>query len=239
VGMLPDQLVTFYAVITLATVAGLAASLLTLDPKDLLRPIVISTALIAVGAWMDSDATNLTRPVNLYVSQALISFAAIYFVGPLMMSGIVRAMARGPSHIVSFSAVFGISQTMGGLAGSALLGTVQVWRERLHSNELVQDIALTNPMDAARINALGGAYGRILPDPVLRQAEGVVLLGQQVTREANILAYNDVFLVIAMLATCAFILTSLRWVYYRVHGINPLAEDMAALQRMREAKANG
>jgi len=239
VGILPDQLVVFYGVITLATLAGLVASLLTLDPKDLLRPVVISTALIAIGAWMDSSATNLTRPTNLYVSQALIAFAAIYFVGPLMMTGILRAMARGPSHIVSFSAVFGISQTMGGLAGAALLGSIQVWRERLHSNELVQAISLTDPLDAARINALGSAYGRVLSDPVLRQAEGVALLGQQVTREANILAYNDVFMVIAVLATLAFLLTGMRWIHYRIHGINPLAEDMAALQRMREAKANG
>jgi len=34
----------------------------------------------------------------------------------------------------------------------------------------------------------------------LRTAEGVVLLGRQVTREANILAYNDMFLAIAILA---------------------------------------
>ena len=238
-GMLPDQLITFYGVITLATMAGLAASLVTLNPQDLLRPVVISSALIAIGAWMDSDASNLTRPANLYVSQALIAFAAIYFVGPLMMTGILRAMARGPSHIVSFSAVFGISQTIGGLAGAALLGSLQVWRERLHSNELVQGITLTDPLDATRINALGAAYGRVLSDPSLRQAEGVLLLGQQVTREANILAYNDVFLVIAVLASVAFLATGTRWVYYRINDINPLAEDMAALQRMREAKANG
>ena len=37
-------------------------------------------------------------------------------------------------------------------------------------------------------------------DPVLRSAEGAALLSQQVTREANILAYNDVFLLIGVLA---------------------------------------
>jgi hypothetical protein len=78
-------------------VAGLVASLLTLNPQDLLRPVVISTGLIAIGAWMDADASNLTRPANLYASQALIAFAAIYFVGPLMMTGVVRAMSRGPA----------------------------------------------------------------------------------------------------------------------------------------------
>jgi MFS family permease len=116
VGMGNDQLVSFYAIMTAATLAGLIASVLTLNPQDLLRPIVISTFLIAIAAWMDSDASNLTRPVNLYLSQALIAFAAIYFVGAMMMNGILRALSRGPSHIISFTAVFSISQTLGGLA---------------------------------------------------------------------------------------------------------------------------
>jgi hypothetical protein len=238
-GMGTDQLVVFYTVITLATLAGLLASLLSLNPQDLLRPVVISTALIALGAWMDSDASNLTRPAQLYVSQGLIAFAAIYFMGPLMMTGVFRALSKGPSHIVSFSAVFGISSTLGGLGGAALLGSLQVARERLHSNELVQAILMTDPQAAGRISALSGAYGRVLADPALRQAEGMLLLGQQVTREANILAFNDVFLTIAALAAITFVLVGARWLTYRIRGINPLASELAALQKMREAKSNG
>jgi hypothetical protein len=238
-GMGTDQLVVFYAVITLATLAGLVASLLSLNPQDLLRPVVISTALIALGAWMDSDASNLTRPAQLYVSQGLIAFAAIYFMGPLLMTGVFRALSKGPSHIISFSAVFGISSTLGGLGGAALLGSLQVARERLHSNELVQGILMTDPQAPARISALSGAYGRVLTDPALRQAEGMLLLGQQVTREANILAFNDVFLTIAALAAIAFVLIGARWLTYRIRGINPLANELAALQKMREAKSNG
>ncbi|MDB5899824.1 MAG: transporter [Ramlibacter sp.] len=238
-GMGNDQLVVFYTVITLATLAGLVASLLSLNPQDLLRPVVISTGLIALGAWMDSDASNLTRPAQLYISQALIAFAAIYFMGPLMMTGVFRALARGPSHIVSFSAVFGISSTLGGLGGAALLGSFQVARERMHANDLVQGILMTDPQAAGRISALSGAYGRVLADPALRQAEGTLLLGQQVTREANILAFNDVFLTIATLAAIAFVVIGARWLSYRIRGINPLAGDLAALQKMREAKSNG
>jgi hypothetical protein len=75
---------------------------------------------------------------------------------------------------------------------------------------------------------------------VLRQAEGAALLAQQVAREANVLAYNDVFVFIAVLATTAFVLTFGRWiVVYRIQGINPLAEDIAAMQRLRQAAQNG
>lgn len=239
-GLTPDRLVVFYGVISLFTVAGLVTSVLTLNTQDLLRPIWISCALIATGAWMDAGSSNLTRPFNLLLSQGMIAFAAIYFIGPLMMIVMFRALSRGPSHMVSYSAVFGISQTLGGLVGTALLGSLQVVRERVHSAELVQTISLTNPLDAARVMQLAGAYGRVLTDPVLRQAEGVAQLAQQVSREANVLAYNDVFVFIAVLATTAFVLTFGRWiVVYRIQGINPLAEDIAEMQRLRQARMDG
>lgn len=234
VGMGPDQLVGFYALITLASLAGLAASLRTLDPTDLLRPVVISVALIAVGAFMDADASNLTRPVNLYVSQALISFAAVYFLGATMMAGILRAVAQGPSHMVSFSAVFGIAQTIGGLGGAALLGTFQIARERFHSDELVQSLVMTDPQVATRLQQLGGAYGRVVGDLTLRQGQGAVLLAQQVSREANVMAYNDVFLLIGVLASVALLWLGGRWLLLRRRGINPLAKELAALAKMRE-----
>jgi hypothetical protein len=148
-------------------------------------------------------------------------------------------MVRGPSHLVSFTAVFGIAQTVGGLGGTALLASLQVARERLHSNELVQQIVLTDPLAAGRITALSGAYGRVLGDPALRQAEGAALLAQQVTREANVLAFNDVFMVIAALAATAFVLLFARWLFLRIRGVNPLAKELEALQKMRAARTHG
>ena len=231
-GMGPDQLITFYAIMTLATLAGLAASLWLLNPQDLLRPIVFSVMLIVAAAFMDADASNLTRPANLYLTQAMIAFAATLFLGSTLMAGILKAISQGPAHMVSFSAVFSISQTIGGLGGAALLGSLQIMRERFHSNELVQQIVMTDPQVAARIQQLGGAYARVVADPVLRQAQGSRLLAQQITREANILAFNDVFMVVGVLASVALIWLGGRWIYLRINKINPFAEDLAALQRM-------
>lgn len=233
VGMGPDQLVPYYAVITLASLAGLAASLATLDPQDLLRPVVISVLLIAVGAFMDTQATNLTRPASLYLSQAIIAFAAVYFLGATMLAGVLRAIVHGPSHMVSFSAVFSISQTIGGLGGGALLGTLQILREKAHSSDLVQGLTATDPQVALRLQQLGGAYGRVIRDPVLRQAQGTGLFAQQVTREANILAFNDVFAVIGCLALAALVWLGGRWLWLRRRGINPLAKELAAMAQMR------
>ena len=50
---------------------------------------------------------------------------------------------------------------------------------------------------------MAGAYSRVITDKPLLNAEGVALLGQQVTREATVLAYNDAFMAIAICAACA------------------------------------
>jgi hypothetical protein len=238
VGLNYEQLVTLNLVVTVASIAGMLVGALTLNIRDLLLPVVIACAMIAIGAYMDSHATNLVRPSSLYLSQALIAFAALYFMGPIIVVGMTRALARGPSHIVSFSALFGITQQLGGIGGAALLGTFQIVREKFHSSELVEPLVMTDPLVATRVQQLGGAYGRVIGDPNLRQAEGAALLAQQVTREANILAYNDVFLAIALLAFLVFVWLGTRWLRLRVRGINPLAEDFAAMTRMREEAQN-
>ncbi|WP_242416614.1 MFS transporter [Sphingomonas panni] len=234
VGMGNDQLVTLSLVMTLASIAGVVVSLKTLNMQDLYKPVIVAVALIGLGAWLDSDSTNLTRPSSLYVSQGIIAFAALYFLGPMIMIGIFRALARGPSHIISFSAIFSISQTMGGLAGTALLGSFQILREKYHAFELTQTLTATDPQVVQRIQQLGGAYARVLGDAALRQASGAALLGQQVTREANILAYNDVFLGVAVLSAAMVVWLGALWLRFRLKGVNPLAGDLAAVQQMRQ-----
>jgi len=233
VGLNNDQLVPFAIVLVIATIAGIAISALTINPLNLGRPLFWSVALIAVGAFMDSHATNLTRPENMYLSQAMIAFAAVSFLGPTLLIGILRAIAKGPNHVVSFSALFSITQSLGGLAGAAFLGTFQVMREKFHSHAIVQSLTLTDPQVAARIEQLGGAYGKVLGDPTLRSAEGAALLSQQVTREANILAFNDIFLLIGCLALLTLVWIGSRQLRMYISGVNPMAEPLAAMARMR------
>jgi MFS family permease len=202
-GVVNDQLAGLFGWITLATVAGIAVSVLTIDPQKLGTPIVVALACIAAGSFLDTRATSLYRPQDFVVSQSLLGFAAALFVGPALLFGLTQALKRGPSHLVSFSALFGITQSLGGLAGGALLGTFQVVREKFHSHELVQSIALTDPLVASRVQSGAAAYGRVLGDTALRQAEGGASLSQLVTREANVLAFNDVFLVVGVFACVA------------------------------------
>nr|WP_238995790.1 MFS transporter [Sphingomonas solaris] len=199
-GQTNDQLGGLFTIILLASVAGIAVSAIMLDIDRLSHPVMMAIGLVAIAAFADSHATNLTRAPQMYVTQAAIAFAGTLFLGPSLLFGMSRALAKGSGHVLSFIALFGIINNLGGLGGSALLGSYQVIREKAHSNSLVQDISLTDPATVLRVQAGAGAYGRVLGDPALRSAEGGALLSAQVTREANILAYDDVFRLIAILA---------------------------------------
>lgn len=116
-----------------------------------------------------------------------------------------RALQAGSGHIISFIALFGILNSVGGLGGTALLGTYQVMREQANSAALVQAIDPTDPIVTQRIAGGSAAVARTVGDPALRQAEGGALLSQTVRREANVLAYDDVFRLIALLTGLTFL----------------------------------
>ncbi len=164
---------------------------------------VVALTLLAVGAFMDSGATSLTRPQDMYVSQAMIAAAGALFLPPALASGLMSALKKGPNYILSFVIVFLTTQSLGGLLGSAFFGTFITVREKFHSSHLVEHLALTDPLVAQRVAQLGGVYAQQITDKAILNAEGIVLLGQQATREANVLAHNDAFLVIAFLSTAA------------------------------------
>lgn len=242
-GLINDQMLTLQIVVCLASVAGMIAALLTMNPADPVRPFAIAALLIAIGAWIDLHATNLTRPENFYVSQALIGFAALYFIGPALLTGLARVLLAGPKYFISFIVLFNLSQSLGGLAGTALLGTFQTWREKFHSNQLIQSIVLTDPQVAARIGGTGRALGGVIGDPSLRGAEGAAILAQQATREANVLAFNDVFFLVFVLASLGFAWTIVARILMIRRGERPplieLSERLkaAAEQQQRQGGA--
>lgn len=208
-GLNNDQMQQLWLVVMAGTVAGMVASALTIAPSRIAPSLMLSLALMAAGAWMDAHATNLTRPANMVVSQFLLAFGGAFFLGPTFISGF-GAVIAAPRNLISFSLMFTITQNMGSLLGAALVGTFQVVREKYHSSQLVEHLTLLDPQVAARVQAGGAALGGTLADPAMRSAQGVASLGAAATREANILAYNDVFMLI-----CAVALATLAWLAAR------------------------
>jgi MFS family permease len=217
-----EQLHTLYLFMLLGSVAGLVISALTINPQHLFKPLIISLALMAIGSSMDSFSTSLTRGPQMYFSQLLLAFGGTFFLGPTLVLGISGVISN-PRNMVSFSVMFGITQNVGSLIGSALLGTFQVWREKFHSAHIVEHVTLIDAQVQSRLQSSSGAYISAIADPAARTNLGIRSLATAATREANTLAYNDVFMLIAVIAvlTMIWITSRATWLWITTEPVAP------------------
>lgn len=191
-GLNNDQLQTLFALVALATLAGAVVALFSMTEPRLPYQVMAAALLIAVGAWLDTETGALTGPEQLYLSQALIGFGNALFLGPALVYGFSRMLQRGADFLVSFVVLFSCSQNLGALIGSALLGSVQTIAERAHSQALMARLTIGDAQAGAALKA-------------------GMPVAAQLNREASLLAYNDVFSLVAWLAllTAAYVAVSI------------------------------
>jgi hypothetical protein len=223
-GLTNDQLRLLFLFVLIAMALGIVVAILTLSVERLRYQVMTAALIIAFGAFLDAHSTNLTRPEQLYLSQSLIGFGTTLFIGPGLVYGFLRMLERGPDYFVSFVVLFSITQNVGGLAGSALLGSYQVARLRAHAGALSEHLIGADPQVAARIQSGTGALSGTLTDPAQQGAQGAGLLAQALNREATILAFNDVFALVAMLAlaTALFLAYLIGLNLWRQHRQTPV-----------------
>ncbi|WHS97425.1 MAG: drug resistance MFS transporter, drug:H+ antiporter-2 (14 Spanner) (DHA2) family [Pantoea stewartii] len=210
IGLQNDQMHGLALAIMAGVVAGIAASALTIKPTHLNWPIVASLVVMIIASLMDAQSSPVTRANNMYLSQFLLGFGSAFFMAPAMLMGIGSVVTQ-PKNLVSFVVLFGMSQNLGGLIGSAILGTFQVWREKYHSSLLGDQLSLLDPNVSDRLTQYGGLFSSQIGDSVLLSAQSTSQLQSVATLQANVLAYNDTYLLTATLA-----LVTLMWVLWRL-----------------------
>ena len=209
-GLLNDQMRGLALAIIAGVIFGRIASALTIKPTHLSWPIVTSLVVMIIASYMDAQSSPLTRGNNLYVSQFLLGFSSAFFLGPAMLLGIGGVVTQ-PKNLVSFVVLFGMSQNLGGLIGSAILGTFQTWREKYHSSLLGDQLSQLEPNVTERLSQYSSLFSSQLPDNVLLSAQSSSQLQAEATLQANVLAYNDTYLL-----TAAMALITLMWVLWRL-----------------------
>jgi hypothetical protein len=121
----------------------------------------------------------------------MLGFATALVLAPTLLIGFVQVLQRGwrsfPTLIVSFS----VAQNLGALFATALSQTFQYDRMRFHYAHLIGQLDATIPFVADRLRA------------------GPAAIVGQATREANILAYNDLFLLLFVIAVLTLINTAI------------------------------
>lgn len=217
-GLTPDQLLPLYGVILAGMLVGVVAGALTFSANTILPQILVSILLICIGGYLDLHSTSQSRPHDFFFSQFLVSCAAALFMGPLMMIGFKHAMSQGADHMITFIVLFSVTQSVGGLMGSALLGTIQQARAQVYTQAIAREMPATDAQVNQRLAQTQASYSKLITDPVLRNAQSRAQLAQTVKREAAVLAFNDVFRVIGTMA-----LSFLGWALYRALRLRFLA----------------
>ncbi len=209
-GIYNEQSTGLYWVLIASSVMGGIICAMVIRPGREAYIYTVALLLIMSGAFMDGHANNLTRPEMMYLSQAMISFGGALFLPPAMAAGLVSALKNGPTYITSFIVVFIFTQSVGGLFGSAVFGSFVTWRQQHHMRALYDQIVMTDPLVAQRIAQLSASVSKVITDPVYVNAEGAALLGQQIVKEATVLSYNDLFLLVSAIAAVTLAILIIR-----------------------------
>jgi hypothetical protein len=199
-GLTNDQLHGLFAAVFAAMAAGIATAALVSRPERLLAMMMCSALVIAFAAWLDTHSTSDTRATQLYISQSLLGFGTTLFLGPALLYGVARIIQRGRTHLVSFVVLFSTTQNVGGLGGAALLASIQAVRQRVHAEAIADSLSLGDPAVLQRLGATAERLGPYIGDPSATTAQASAQLGQALQAQAAVLAFNDTFWVVSLLA---------------------------------------
>lgn len=222
-GMGPDQFVSLYVVIFLAIVSGTIFSAMTFKRERIMWHLLLAVALVLIACTLDYHLTSDVRPANFYPSQFLMGFASGLFIGPLLLTGIMNALQKGPTHMVTFMVLFSATQSFGGLIGNSFFSTYQQYRTQNYKVELISDLSQTDPTVMQRLATYQQSATKYTLDPALEQNQAKRNFDQVVTREAQVRAYNDVIALNGVFAILMLIWGSLNIArnHYQQHRQQP------------------
>ncbi|OTG65608.1 MFS transporter [Acinetobacter silvestris] len=224
-GMGPDQFVPLYTIIFLGIVAGTIFSALTFSRERMIWHLILAEVLILIACGLDYHLTSDVRPANFYHSQFIVGFASGMFIGPLLLTGMMSALQKGPSHMVTFMVLFSATQSFGGLLGSSFFSSYQQIRTQNYRVEMLNHLPQTDPIVAQRLQAYQHSTAQYTLDPILEKNQALRNLNQIVTREAQVRAYNDVIALngafaLLLLLWGGFIITKTKYALRKQQTLN-------------------
>ncbi|WP_455477932.1 MFS transporter [Bartonella sp. B10] len=216
-GLLNREMFPMYLAVTIGTLlgGGICVFFLRSGREDYFY--LLSLGCLALGSYLDSHVSQLTRPEDMMLSQGLISFGYALFLPPALFKGFVIANDRGPSYVLSFIAVFLLTQVTGGLVSAAFFGSLQFFFAYKHFERLTQNIVVTDPLVSHEMNALLSPFYDASIPPIFRDGRGIAELIDKFKLTANIFAYDDVFRLYFYIAMVVFIIFLIK-IFFKLHS---------------------
>ena len=150
--------------------------------------------LFAISMYMTACLTNQADFNELLVPQILRGTALMFCYPPANLI----ALGTMPSDKLKNAAgLYNLTRDLGGALGLAAIGTVMNDRLHFHWNRLIENINPARPAVQQFLDAQTGRLDGLVPGDSSRAA--FKLLANLVQREALVLTYNDVIMILGSL----------------------------------------
>jgi DHA2 family multidrug resistance protein len=159
--------------------------------------ILMTVGFIGFGAssWMLTGMTADWDFGELLVPQVLRGVSLMLSMVP------INNLALGtlpPERLKNASGLFNLTRNLGGAVGLALINTILANRGALHYERLAESVTWADPAVVARMDAVArAATAQGMDGPALAVANMV----SEVTRQATVMSFIDVFTILAVLFT--------------------------------------
>ncbi|MFP5391189.1 MAG: DHA2 family efflux MFS transporter permease subunit [Gammaproteobacteria bacterium] len=153
-------------------------------------------ALFAISCLMNAYMDAGTGSEQLWWSQVIRALGQ-----PFVMLTLSNFAMQGiaPKDTPSASSLFNMTRNLGGSVGIAMLATALTKREHFHSARIGESVSLLAAPTQERIDALTQAFMARGVDAVTAGQQALAAIDGLVRREAYVMAYNDGFMIMAVL----------------------------------------
>ena len=171
------------------------------DPRLILSAGIV---LITLGVWGNSHMTNQTSFQDLVIPQALRG------IGLILTMVTTTNLAIGflpPDKVANASGVFTVCRNLGGAVGIAFLNTLMRYYMPLHQQELGAAMNPDRPEVQSFLQSMSqqmAATGVANPDTA-----ALAQLQMIMQREALTMTFNNMFMTMAMVCACVFMIVFL------------------------------
>ncbi len=161
---------------------------------DLRVMLALGLSLFAFSMYLTATLTNQSSFSELFVPQAVrgVSLMLCYLPANMIALGSVP-----PDKLKNASGLYGLTRDLGGAIALASVGTIMEQRVQFHWNRLIEDVNVARPAVQHFLDTQMNHFSGLIPGDAYRAA--VTELSRMVQREALVLTYNDLLLLIGVL----------------------------------------
>ncbi|MFI4947948.1 MAG: DHA2 family efflux MFS transporter permease subunit [Alphaproteobacteria bacterium] len=171
---------------------------------DLRIMLAIGLGTFAFSMYLTAGLTNQAGFVELFVPQAVRGFALMFCYLP---ANLIALSTVPQDKLKNAAGLYNLTRELGGAMVLATIGTIMNDRLHFHWNRLIENINPARPAVQQFLDAQTDRFGSMIPGDPSHAAVG--LLAKLVQREALVLTYNDVLMLMGGMFVVAVMLIPL------------------------------